>query len=205
MKNFNNNKGSVLLVVLVLSAVALVISAGLMYMVTEGTKSSGASKRYKSALEAARACADMTINYIETKPKPSDVFSPSSYVTFGIVNPVRLADADTGKLYAANANWGGSNDDISIDTSDSLTYDITCTFGTYPYKSYVKVSGTRPGNSGGAGSRLHGGGTTDAKWAGGGAGSIPVTSYPYLYSIEVLAVNENNPLERARLSVLYQY
>jgi hypothetical protein len=207
MKNLKDNKGTTLLVVLVLSAVALVVAAGLIYMVTESTKLSGGGKRYKTALDVGRACANVTIQYIESRPTISSVYAPA-HVNFAIVDIDRLVDTSNGKLYATNTDWDGSDQDISIVDDDTDTYDITCGFAGSPFTSYVKITGTRRGNSGLAGNRLHGGGTTDAKWSGGGAGSIPVTSYPWLYAIEVLSINPAsapNKQQRARLSVLYQY
>jgi len=38
-----------------------------------------------------------------------------------------------------------------------------------------------------------------------GSGEITVVSIPYLYTVEVNAENRDNPSERAKLSVLYQY
>ncbi len=211
MRILKDKKGSTLLVVLVLSAVALVVAAGLLYMLTQGTKTSGGSKRYKTALEAGRAGADVVCQLINARPTTSAVFS-ILLANFTVVDNNRLTNAATGKLYAPTANWPvtspiGINTSISIDPSNNSTYDVSFDLGNPAYTVYAKITGAVKGNSAGSGGRLHGGGTGDAKSSGSGgtSGSISAPSNPYLYSIEILALNAANPQERAKLSVLYQY
>ncbi len=211
MRILKDKKGSTLLVVLVLSAVALVVAAGLLYMLTQGTKTSGSSKRYKTALEAGRAGADVVRQLINSRPTTSAPFS-IPLANFTVVDNNRLTNSATGKLYASTANWPvtspiGTNTSISIDPLNNSTYDVSFSLGNPAYTVYAKITGAVKGNSASGGGRLHGGGTGDAKWSGGGgtSGSISAPSSPFLYSIEVLALNASNPLERAKLSILYQY
>jgi hypothetical protein len=206
MKLLKDKKGSTLLVVLVLSAVALVVVAGLLYMLTQATKTSGSAKQYRTALEAGRAGADVVFQLIASRPSaPYSVPLPN----FTIIDNNRLINSATGKLYVSTSAWPAVLEytSVSINPLNNSTYDISFTLGTTPaYTVYAKIAGTVQGNSGHT-NKLHGGGTSDAKAAGikGVAGAIMVPSYPYLYSVEIIALNASNPQERAKLSVLYQY
>ncbi len=197
MKIAKDNKGSTLLVVLVLSAVALVIAAGLLYMVMQGTKVSSSSKWYKTAYEASKAGADVMYEIINARGNPGiplTNFSLSSTLT-----------STAGKLFTSTANWPSSYDSsVSINPSNANSYDASFDLGNY--RAYAKITDTVQGNSapgGGSASRFHTGGTSTAR--AGGTGDIMVPSYPYLYAIEILATNPTNPLERAKMSILYQY
>jgi hypothetical protein len=197
MKILKDNKGSTLIVVLVLSSVALIIAAGLIYMVTEGTKISGSSKRYKTAYEAGKAGADVMYQIINTGGAaaiPLANFSIASTLTSSV-----------GKLSKATADWPTTYDtSVAIDPADINSYDASFDLGGY--KVYAKITDTVPGNSapgGGSGSKFHSGGVTNAK--ANGMGDITVPSYPYIYAIEVLASNAADPMERSKVSILYQY
>ncbi len=204
-----NDRGATLLVVLVLSAVALVITAGLIYMVIESTKISGGSKRYKNALEAARAGADIMYQFINARPTVSNPYTiPLTNFTYADATGNRLFSTatPTGKLYAPTVSWpsGSVNTTINIDPANAATYDLSFDLGTAPvYRVFAKIVDTVMGDSAGSGGKqIHGGGVLDVKTPGGG---ITVPGYPYLYTIEILALNAANPQERAKLSALYQY
>src|SRR4030043_1051567 len=59
-----NEKGIALVMVLVLSAIVLIIMAGLIYMLTTGTQISGMQKKYKNASEAGIGGRDITYQLI---------------------------------------------------------------------------------------------------------------------------------------------
>ncbi len=205
MDRIKGEKGVVLLVVLVLSGVALLIAAGLLYMAMQSTKTSGSSKRYKTALEAGRAGADVVYQLIDSRPTTSAPFT-IGLAHFTIVDNNRLFNASTGKLYAVTTTWTSTNNTtINIDPTNNGTYDVYFDMGSNPaYRVYAKITDTVLGNSyaassGGLG--LHKYGVV----AGSSSGAISAPSYPYLYSIEILALNAVNPQERAKLSILYQY
>jgi Na+-transporting NADH:ubiquinone oxidoreductase subunit NqrC len=198
MKIVMNKKGSTLLVVLVLSAVALVIVAGLLYMVTQNTKLSGSSRQYKNALEAAKAGADVFNQVINNSGKPP------SLVLANFTIGTQLAT----KLTTSTAGWVGLSNTITIDPNDTTTYDVTFDLGTSPaYRVYGKIVDTVPGNSSSNAIPWHKGGTVNSQTAsgGGGSGNIMAQSHPYMYTIEILSQQVSNPLERAKLSVVYQY
>lgn len=196
-----SEKGVVLVVVLVLSAVVLAVMTAMIYMITSGTQISGFQKRYKTALEAARGGNEILYQVIGLRSTTTG--------TFGSVTPTlssACAGGFTTKLMASSSSWVGcSPGQTTIDPLTSSTYDMSIgggSLGQYTY--YAKVVGTVQGNSASLlGTPLYTGSVITG--SSGGIGSVPVVSMPYLYAIEVEAENASNPAERAKLSILYQY
>lgn len=215
LRIFSNEKGIALVMVLVLSAIILVIMAGLIYMLTTGTQLSGMQKRYKTALEAGIGGADITYQFIALR---GDTSSTSSLVSeLSVLNPVittpnscvisSSAACTTMTSYTGIATkfnvptdcWAGCDSSLTIDPNNPGTYDMQFDVGTSPtYRVYAKIADTVQGNSG-----------EDANLSKGGVvystGEINVASIPFLYTIELDAQNQANPAERAKLSILYQY
>src|SRR4030067_1587792 len=81
-----NEKGIALVMVLVLSAIILIIMAGLIYMLTTGTQLSGMQKRYKTALEAGIGGADITYQVIALRGETSSTSSLLGELS--VLNPV---------------------------------------------------------------------------------------------------------------------
>jgi hypothetical protein len=210
-----NEKGIALVMVLVLSAIILVIMAGLIYMLTTGTQLSGVQKRYKTALEAGIGGADITYQIIALR---GEVSSTSSLLgELSVLNPVittptscvisssaacTTMTSDPGiatKFNVPTDCWAGCNSSLTIDPDNPGTYDMQFDVGTAPtYRVYAKIANTVMGNSGGDEGLLKGGVVHST-------GEINVASIPFLYRIEVDAQNQANPAERAKLSILYQY
>jgi len=187
-----NEKGIALVMVLVLSAIALAIMAGLIYMITSGTQISGIQKRYKTALEAGVSGADVTFQLITLRGDPGI----PSINYFRNISDTCLTD----KLIKSTINWNASCDS-SITVSDTF-YDMRFDLGAAPsptYRVYSKIVDTVLGNSGGDEGLLKTGVVLV------NPGEVQVMSMPYLHTIEVDAQNLANPAERAKLSILYQY
>lgn len=198
MKVFFNERGIALVTVLVLSAISLAIMAGLIYLITVGTQIGGIEKRYKTALEAGIGGVDVTIDVIAKRGNNPFDTTVSSLLNFTRVNPSCLID----KMNRATANWSNCPDinkarSISINPSDNLTYDISFDLGSY--RVYAKVVDTVEGNSGGDEGLIKGGVVES------NPGEVAVMSIPYLYTVEILSQRIENPSERAKISVLYQY
>jgi len=210
-----NEKGIALVMVLVLSAIILVIMAGLIYMLTTGTQLSGMQKRYKTALEAGKGVADITYQIIALRGETSATSSLLSELS--VLNPVittpnscvtsSIAACTTMTSYMGIATkfnlptdcWAGCDSSLTIDPDNASTYDMQFDLGTSPtYRVYAKIADTVLGNSGGDEGLLKGGVVHST-------GEINVASIPFLYTIEVDAQNQANPAERAKLSILYQY
>jgi hypothetical protein len=178
--------------VLILAAIALVIMAGLIYMITSGTQISGMQKRYKTALDAGFGGTDVTFQLIGARGDPN----------IPLTNFLITASSSclTDKLNKKTADWGSGCD--SSMTVSPTSHDMHFDLGSSPYPTYrvySKIVDTAEGNSGGDE------GLTGKGVVASGSGEVTVVSRPYLYTIEVDAENLSNPAERAKLSVLYQY
>lgn len=193
-----NQRGIALSIVLILSTIALAITAGLIYMLTSGTQISGMQKRYKTSLEAGVGGSETAFEFIAARGDLTELTGLPYSLSPGISNACR-----TLKLNQGTANWNigttcpANSDDVAINSVDTTSYDWTFPFGTYT--AYSKIVDTVVGNSG-ANEDLVKGGVVSS-----GAGEVTVVSMPYLYTIEIDAQNTANPAERAKLSVLYQY
>jgi Tfp pilus assembly protein PilV len=211
-----NEKGIALAMVLILSAIALAVMAGLIYMITAGTQISGMQKRYKTALEAGVGGTDVTYQFIALRGVTSETSSLQSVLS-AISPTITTPSACTGtdisgvsytgwaaKLNTPSTSWSSAcdKDNMSITPGITTSYDMRFDLGASPYPSYrvyTKIVDTVEGNSG-VDEGLLGKGVVSA-----GSGEVTVVSRPYLYTIEVDAENIANPSERAKLSILYQY
>ena len=209
-----SEKGVVLVVVLVLSAVVLALMTALIYMVTSGTQISGIQKRYKSSLEAAKGGSDIIYQLVALRGEAADnlVFT-NALGAAGLTSSLPiLTSACTGmtggtpysalqaKLMTPTTSWVNCNSNLAIDPNNSNTYDIMIQLGTTTrYNIYGKIVQTIDGNSGGD---L---GLVNKGVISGGTGEITVMAKPYMYDIEVVAENSTNRAERAKYSILYQY
>ena len=223
----STERGIALVMILVLSAIALAIMAGLIYMITTGTQVSGMQKRYKTALEAGVGGSDITYHLIGLRGEPSSTASFLNALStpvnlYPVITTPGLENCTTcsgccgtnkeGKLFcglAAKLNtpstsWSSAcnTDSVAINPAVLTTYDMRLDLGASPYPTdrvYAKIVDTVEGNTGGE-EGLLGKGVVYA-----GSGEISVMKIPYLYTIEVDAENPSNPSERAKLSILYQY
>jgi len=187
MKILRNEKGFALAFVLILAAIALVMTLGMLFMVSRGSYVSGQQKRYRTAVEASRGGAEAILEVIATRGTTSvpytNLFLDNSLATTKMVN-------------RTNA-WGGLDNTIMIDSGNSATYDMRIDLGTY--RVHMKVVDTVSGNSGLSTGLLKSGVVTTSPSEFFGI------AIPYLYTIEVLSQSTTNPTERSKLSVLYQY
>ncbi len=219
-----NEKGIALVMVLVLSAIALAIMAGLIYMVTSGTQISGMEKRYKTALEAAKGGNDVALQIINLKASETEISTLVGNLVGAITTPAScvvdatatvLPDGTTCNDHIADCNtmtypglcvklklptycWSGCNSFLTIDQTDDTTYDFRFNLGIY--RAHAKIVDTVWGNS-----------SPSTEDLGGGQGVVESGSeiiavhVPFLYTIEVDAQNPANSAERAKLSVMYQF
>jgi len=212
--NRKPERGFVLVVVLVLSAVVLAVMTAMIYMITSGTQISGGEKRYKTALEAAKGGSELVYHMLDVKLSGDPlslqnanpvVATPSTCTGTDLYSGTTYTGFDA-KLHTASTTWSPDckANVITIDPSNpAYPPDVTMTLGQYTY--YAKINGTVQGNSGTGNPLYNGSVSTAAGQKGGGIGSIPVVSQPYLFAIEVNTENASNPDERAKLSILYQY
>ncbi len=212
-RQLGSEKGVVLVVVLVLSAVALIIMTTLIYMIMTGTQASGMQKRYKTAMEAAQGGSDVFYQVIALRGEDSGLQQFRTNInSFGLNFDYPVNSGCTGtasgttypglkaKLLAPSSSWTNCSDTITINPTDPTTYDITAELGTTTkYKIYAKIVGATQGNSGGDEGLLNKGVVS------ANTGEVAVLGIPYLYTIEVSSENSAKPEERAKLSILYEY
>ncbi len=198
MKLLRNEKGITLVIVLILSLVALSIISSLIFMITTGTQLSGLQKRYKTSLEAGMGGADVTYQVISAKGDPSIPGLSNFDIPAENVGGVNCLSF---KLNNSTSAWNAACDNtLTINPGNVNTYDVTFEIGINPtWDIYTKIVDTVEGNSG-ADLGLVKTGVVSA-----GTGEVPVISMPYLYTIEAYSENQNDPSERAQLSILYQY
>jgi hypothetical protein len=209
---FLNEKGIALVMVLLLSAIALVIMAALIYMLTTGTQISGIQKRYETASEAGMGGTDITYQLIGLRgdaARTASFLGDIAALTPVITTPATCTGTNSSgttftglaaKINSPSSTWAGCNNSMVINPNTGTTYDMVFTLGTVPtYNVYSKIVDTVEGNS--AGDE----GLINNRVVDSNSGEIRVMSYPYLYTIEVDAENTANPSERAKYSILYLY
>ncbi len=224
MKTLKNNKGIVLVMVLVLSAITLAVISGLIYMVTSGTKMSGAKKRYTTNLECSLGATDVVyiliggrgdaedislfLNTTMTSYSPA-VTTPATCTIDTSVTGCDSFDSYTGleaKLKTPSYCWTGCDSSLTINTAAGYetTYDMKFELGLDPNKCkvYAKI----------VDSALEGNTMKDLGLIKGGVvtsegGEPPIIPVPYSYTVELHAENDvtGEVLERAKISVLYYY
>jgi hypothetical protein len=211
-----SEKGVVLIMVIVLSAVALVIMTALIYMITVGTQISGLQKRYKTALEAGEGGEDVFYQLIATRAETAGQNALASELNafglnFATTTPVECTGLVSGstasysglaaKLMTPSSLWSPEcNSSISIDPATPSTYDMKVELGTTTkYTVYAKIVSTIDGNTGGD-QNLAAPGVENAN-----GGEVKMMAIPFLYAIEVVSENSAKVDERAKVSTLYQY
>lgn len=223
MNLMKNENGFALAMILVLSAISLSIMTGLIYMTTTGTQMSGVQKRYRTATDAGLGGIDVTYQLIEERGDAlsnilllTDLFSLSPTINTPVTcttdvtanNPATLSSCASLGLHSGIAAkillptpcWEGCDSGRIIDPAVPSSYDATITIGDDPsYTVYSKIIDTTHGNTGGES------GLSKTPVVGSTGGEIAVRPISYLYTVEVDAQRTNNPSERAKFSVLYQY
>lgn len=216
MMILRNERGMALLMAICLTLISMVVILSVLYIITQGTQLSASSRRYKGALEASYGGVDvmtrnilpMILNGTTQKEMATAVGSGLSQVMFGN-NPVftTYSSCMKTKLTSPPSAWGTLCGPTPTTASDlPQTYDVRFKLKGPPnqpnFNVYAKITDSQPGNSSMAGTegRLLGG----AGVAYGAAGVSPMRM-PATYRIEVQGERESNPLEKAKLSVLYAY
>lgn len=188
LTRIRNERGAALILVLLLTVVALVAAAGVLYLVARGGSIFGQQKRYKTAVQAAKGGAEITFQVIGDRGLFTVPLGGSSYVGPNLGT----------KLTASTRNWpAGVDNTVAIDPDNTATFDMSFDLGDY--RVYSKIVDTVEGNSGALTDLSKDAVTTS------GTGEVVVVSMPYLYTIEELTQSTVNPNERVKFSILYQY
>lgn len=213
MRHIRNEKGIALVMVLIFSMIGLAIVSAMLFMLTQGSRMSGAFRMYRSADEAGLGGAGLVTEMIKNRgvnPAGTTLFSGALDACLqqklntarGLTPTDTTASAWTscGTTFRTDARL--SIDPACIGCAD-MTVDLPGPLGT-TFRTYTKIVDTVQGNSDTGGivavGTLSGGGVVTA--AGGQISPPPI---PYLYRIEVQTQNQQNPNEKSRYSVLYAY
>ena len=209
MIRLKNEKGIALVTVLTLSLIALAIVSTLIYFVIQGTRFSGAFKRYETAREAATGGAEIAGDIISNR---------GNLVIPGLINfpnACNCGDPDDpndnrdslgnrtclcDKLCSYTADWpvGCSS---SLDPMSSPDMQIQMPgFGSTTYQVSAKIIDTTLGNSDLSGEQLGGSAVSSST-----SNLINAPPLPYLHRVEINSQELTNPIEKTRLSVLYAY
>jgi hypothetical protein len=207
-----SERGAVLIVVIVLSAIVLAVMTSLIYMITVGTQISGIEKRYRTAHDAAFGGWAVIGQLLATRGSSTDVatfkanlvgLNPSVTDNAGCTGTTDAGSAKSGiaaKMLTRSTTWSALCGTNLTTTASTADFSMKLGSGT-TYNVYGKIVDTFPGNTaGGGGTGLRGKGVVASA-----SGEIAVMPMPYLYTVEVDAENASNPSERAKLSILYQY
>jgi len=208
LKGSDSEAGAALLMVLILTAISLAFTAALIFMVTTGAQVTGGQKRFETALEAGKGGLDVMEQMVEARGDPNIPLTnfalPAEFST--AINC--LAEKLNKPTYNTDGtlNWNPlCETSLAIDSTDNTTYDMFFDLGENPldpatlYSVYAKIVDTVDGNSGPSSGLVKTGVVLT------NSGEVTVMSVPYLYTVELLAQNNLNPVERARLSTLHLY
>jgi hypothetical protein len=231
MNFLKNNDGIALITSLMFTALALVISMALLYMVTSGIKTSGALKRYRTALDATYGGTELVTKEIINRALAFSNYSSgsNSFSTYlvnelGTLNNPTFSDCFHMRLTTPRRLWsaacaaGNSNPTNSPDVSFLLNSTTGSSYRIYSkivdtsewkITSFpgtgVQVTNSLAGNSDPTGGGGSGVGTLEQGGTGRSSSGPELPHYPYIYKIEIQGQRQNSPMEKASVSVLYAY
>lgn len=232
MKYLKSENGIALITALMFTLLSLVISMALLYMVTAGAKTSGALKRYKTALDATYGGTEIITKEILGKALEFSNYSASgnpfkTYLPGKLGSLTILPDSNFSclheRLITPRRLWSTACSAISSSSPDiSFRLNALETDPNKQFRVYSNIvdtsewritsfpgTGLKVTNSMAGNSDITGGGE-DSELTQGGVvktGS-PLKSphYPYVYKIEIQGERLNNPkMEKGSMSVLYAY
>lgn len=217
VKFLKNEKGIVLVTTLMLTLLTLTITMVMLYMVLQSTQLSGANKRYKNALDAAVGGVDIVtmdaLPYLlsyAVSPNGNTLISRLQIDMSPLNNIATITTIPTDACLQAkltskvnvwgtvcNARSSNVNPDDTPDFTFTLKSQVPGNITQTGFNVNAKIVSTTVGSTDMSGRNLEGQSTT-------GPPPVDIGS-PYMYRIEVSSVNNANPVEKAKLSVLYAY
>ena len=206
MKLIENNKGIALITALMLTLISLIIILALLSYINQGTYTSAAQKQYRNSLEAANGGVDLIAKEIlpdiQEGMTGTTLATNFSAIGLNVYNgnclSQKLTLTDSSEWTDCIAGYDTSDPTEATDVSFLLQGTGG---GSSGYKIYAKVVDSTPGNSD----------TSGIDYLAGGGGVTSTTSglspkhEPGLYRLEIQGEKQQNPKERALLSVLYAY
>jgi len=211
LKVVKNEDGIALVTSLMMTLMTLAIIMSVMYLITSSIQHTGASKRYKSALEAANGGTEMIVKDlfpmimrdVASASLANDIatYSGDSNVIVSISQA--QAQCLQAKLTLPTNQWPASctaanTTTINPKSSPDLQIQLKATSGP-DFTVYSKIVDTVAGNSDISGLQLEGSGVAESSTI------ITPQHYPYIYRLEVQGERSANAVEKSNISVLYAY
>lgn len=228
MRILKNNKGVALVTSLMFTMISLVICMALLYMVTSGVRTSGAYKRYRTALDASYGATEIVTRDLVGKAlqvlkgAPADEFNASFLSAMGGLASPSFSECLQMRANTPTREWTGAcaNPTLSPNHNPDITFNLNAASGS-PYKVYTKIVDTREwrflsfsATSAGvpviisnkiAGNTERSNIESLGKGATSGGKDVKVPHYPYIYKIEIQGERAENPTEKANISAMYAY
>ena len=205
IRAIKNNQGFALVTSLMLTLISLTIVMALLYMITQGIKSSGQSKKYHTALEASYGGTEIVVkdimpimmqNYSSLTFK-NDVETAFSGVNMQVISSAKCLQS---KLVNSTANWlSGCSSTSDPKISPDMQMTLKAASGNNPYIVSAKIVDTVTGNSDTSGMQLEGSGVAET------SSLLTPKSIPFIYRMEVQGEHQNSSTSQANLEVLYAY
>jgi len=199
-----NKDGIVLVTSLMLTLISLTIVMALLYMVTQGVKSSGQLRKYRTAVEASYGGTDILVKDI--MPTIMQNYSSSSFKTtmegaYTGVNLQMLSDPKCiqKKLSKNTASWpSGCSNTPNPKQSPDMQITLNSTSGS-PFIVSSKIVDTVAGNSDTSGLQLEGSGVAES------SSLLTPQHIPFIYRMEIQGERQGNSTAQANIEVLYAY
>lgn len=214
MKNLLNNKGIALVTALMFTLISLGIVMLLLTSIIQGTRTTAASKAYRSSLEASFGAVDVVAkNLLPTLYQgktTADLITALSGIGLEVPSGVCFDQ----KVANPTSLWSSCSADnktlIPTDSPD-LTFTLKATNDNVGFKVYTKIVDTRCGGDPALGQPCSNSDSSGVDYldAGGGVttstGTVTPQHRPAYYRIEVQGERATNAKEKTQLSVLYAY
>lgn len=227
MHNLKNNKGIALVTSLLFTLISLGIIMALLTVVTQGTRVSGASKSYKTAIEAGYGAVDVVTHDLfpaifkgtfdstyKDKLTTAIGLAFTSTPTFPSTPTSPPSTCFEQKVGSSTSLWtactGQPTSSIPTQSPD-MTFNLKSTRDPVGYNVYAKITDTRCGGDTAAGQPCSNSDNSGVDYldAGSGvaasSGAVTPQHRPAYFRIEVQSERAVNPNEKSQLSVLYAY
>lgn len=205
MMNLIRNKDGIALVTsLMLTLISLTIVMALLYMITQGVKTSGQLKKYRTAVEASYGGTEIMVKDI--MPIIMQNYSTANFTTtvqnaFTGVSLQVLSDPKCmqRKLTKSTASWPtGCSNTPNPKNNPDLQITLNSTSGS-PFIVSSKIVDTVAGNSDISGLQLEGSGVAES------SSLLTPKHVPYIYRMEIQGERQGNSTAQANIEVLYAY
>ena len=228
MRILKNEKGIALVTSLMFTMISLVICMALLYMVISGARTSGAYKRYKTAMDASYGGTEIVTRDLIGKAlkilpgATSTEFSDTFLSAMGTLNTPSFSECLQMRTNMPSKQWTGAcaNPTANPATAPDITFNLNAESGS-PYKIYTKIVDTREWRFSSISTTSAGmpvlinnkiAGNTDrsstealAKGSTAGSNTVKVPHYPYVYKIEIQGQGASGSDEKANISAVYAY